>query len=98
MIDNPLQRIAADKGCDIYAGAATYAVSAGTLAADTKSIIIRADQAAMITALSLDIEGTATASSLNIVGADLLAGDLLTFEYPIASITLAGGSFIGYRG
>lgn len=98
MVKNPLQRIAADLGCDIYAGAGVYSVSAGTLARNIRSIVVREDQAAMITALSLDINGTATASTLNIVGADLLSGDILTFEYPIASITLAGGSFIGYRG
>ena len=98
MADNPLQRIAADKGSDLYSGAATFSVAASTLKPDTKAIIVREDQAAMVTTLTLNINGTATTSGLNLVGKDLKAGDMFTFAYPIASITIAGGSFIGYRG
>ena len=98
MINNPLQRIAADLGSDLYSGAATYSVAAGTLAKNTRAIIVREDQAAMVTTLTLDINGTATTSGLNLVGKDLKAGDMFTFAYPIASITTAGGSFIGYGG
>jgi hypothetical protein len=98
-IDNPLMRIAAEVGSDLYSGAATYSTADGTLKKDTRAIIIRADQAAMITAISLNINGTATVQTgLNLVGADLLAGDLFTFPYEISSITITGGSFIGYRG
>ena len=86
-------------GIDLYSGAATYFTAGGTLKKDTRAIIIRADQAAMITAISLNINGTATVQTgLNLVGADLLAGDLFTFPYEISSITITGGSFIGYRG
>ena len=97
-IDNPLMRIAAEMGSNLYDGAATY--TGATLATNIRSIYIREDQAAMITAYSLDVKGTTVAQTgaLSLVGKDLLAGDFYTFPYPLVSIQISGGSFIGYQG
>ena len=98
MADNPLTRIAAEQGSDLYDGAGTYKVSDKSLKRNTRAIYVREDQAAMITSMKLMVRGTATVQTLELVGADLMAGDFFTFEYPIEEIVIAGGSFIGYQG
>ncbi len=91
-------RIAAVGGSALYDSAATF--TGATLAPETRSILIREDRAAMITAYSLNINGVSTAQSgaLSLVNKDLKAGDFFTFPYPLSSITISGGSFIGYQG
>ena len=81
-------------GSRLYVGAGTYKTSDGTLNNGTRSIFIRADQAAMITSMKVD----GTAVSLKPTGADLLAGDFYTFGGYLTEIVTTGGSFIGYEG
>ena len=80
-------------GSRLYVGAATYKTSDGTLNKGTRSIFIRADQAAMITSMKVNGIAVTTAPT----GSDLLAGDFFTFPNDLTEIVTAGGSFIGYQ-
>lgn len=90
---NEIKMMAASGGSNLYVGAATYKTSDSTLNEGTRSIYIRADQAAMIT--SMKVNDVAVTNGL--IGADLLAGDFFTFAEDITEIVIAGGSFIGFE-
>jgi hypothetical protein len=90
---NEIKMMSGSGGSRLYEGAATYKTADGSLNPGTRSIYIRADQAAMIT--SMKVGGAALA--LKPVGSSLLAGDFFTFSDEITEIVIAGGSFIGYQ-
>jgi hypothetical protein len=90
---NEIRMMAGAGGSRLYEGATTFKTSDGTLNLHTRSIYVRADQAAMIT--SMKVNGVALA--LKPVAADLKAGDFFTFSDSITEIVLTGGSFIGYE-
>lgn len=90
---NEIRMMAGSGGSRLYVGAATYKTSDDSLNEHTRSIFVRADQAAMIT--SMKVKDVAVIKTP--VGSDLLAGDFFTFDDEITEIVLAGGSFIGYQ-
>ena len=90
---NEIRMMSGSGGSKLYVGAATYKTSDSTLNTGTRSIYIRADQAAMITSMKVDDVAVTGAP----VGSDLKAMDLFTFDGELTEIVLAGGSFIGYQ-
>lgn len=91
-------------GSQIIDAAGTYTVAGSTLIAGVTAIVVVTGAAAAITALQTKPEnGTASALAAvnDIVNSDLtdFASQVLTFKYPISSITVAAGvKLIAYAG
>jgi hypothetical protein len=95
---NEIKMMSGSGGSRLYVGAHTFKTSDGTLNADTRSIYIREDQAAMITSMKVNgVALSAIADGKGIIGAALKANDFFTFDAEITEIVCAGGSFIGYE-